>query len=165
MHRRIDVAECPLVGGQLSVRMHVPFAGQQHELGLGEIGVDQCERHAMKGQIPRGVPRILPFVRHRDDVGIVQVGPIGVPTRLAAFGRVWLLRVSGEPFRDVEIIELLRPEHPGQRLTLDETSVGVGNVLLQSAVELVRFLSSDRKYLIEVAERRSGGICLPEAQS
>ena len=30
MHRRIDVAERPFIGGQLAVRMHVPFARQQH---------------------------------------------------------------------------------------------------------------------------------------
>ena len=34
MNRRIHVAEGPFVGGQLPVRMHVPFAGQADELAL-----------------------------------------------------------------------------------------------------------------------------------
>ena len=37
MHRRIDVAERPFVGGELPVGMHVPLAQHQHELLLGEL--------------------------------------------------------------------------------------------------------------------------------
>ena len=64
VHRRIHVAERPFVGGQLAVRVHVPFARQQDELTLGELGVNHRQRNAMERQIPRGIPRILPFVRH-----------------------------------------------------------------------------------------------------
>ena len=44
VHRRIHVAERPLVGRQLPVRMHVPFAQQQDELLLGKIRIDQRQR-------------------------------------------------------------------------------------------------------------------------
>ena len=78
VHRRVDVAERPFIGRQLPVRVHVPFAGQQHELVLGEIRVDQREGHAVEREVPGGVPRVFPLVRHRDDVGVVEMPPIGV---------------------------------------------------------------------------------------
>src|ERR1700730_24983 len=31
MHRRVDVAKRPFIGGQLPVRMHVPFAQQENQ--------------------------------------------------------------------------------------------------------------------------------------
>src|SRR5829696_6514306 len=58
MHRWVHVAEGPLVSGQLSVGMHVPFAQHQHELFFCELRIDQGQRHAMKRQVPRGVPWI-----------------------------------------------------------------------------------------------------------
>jgi hypothetical protein len=64
VHGRIHVAEIPLVGRNLSVRMHVPFAQHQLELGLRELGVDPRHRDHVKGEIPRGKPRVLPLVRH-----------------------------------------------------------------------------------------------------
>ena len=38
--RRVDVAESPLISRNLTVGVHVPFAGEQIELLLGEIGID-----------------------------------------------------------------------------------------------------------------------------
>ena len=80
MYRRIDIAKCPLICGKLSVRMHVPFAQQQNELFLCEIGVDDRERNTVERQVPRRVPRILPLVRHRNDVVVVEMRPILVPS-------------------------------------------------------------------------------------
>ena len=74
--RRVHVAERPFVGGQLAVRMHVPFAREQHELVLGKLGVHQRQRDAVKRQVPRGIPRIFPFVGHGNDVGVVEMLPI-----------------------------------------------------------------------------------------
>src|SRR5262249_9188896 len=48
VHRGIDVAERPFVSGQLSVRMHVPFAQEEHELLLGKVGIDEREGYAME---------------------------------------------------------------------------------------------------------------------
>ena len=78
MHRRIHVAERPLVGGHLAVRMHVPLAREQHELLLGELGVDERERDRVEREIPRRVPRVFPLVGHRDDVGVVEMRPLPV---------------------------------------------------------------------------------------
>src|SRR5580658_3233884 len=37
IHRRVHIAECPLVGWQLTVGMHVPFANHQCQLSFGEF--------------------------------------------------------------------------------------------------------------------------------
>ena len=87
MHRRVDVAECPFIGRQLAIGVHVPVARQQQQLVLGEARIDQRQGDGMKGEVPGGVPRVFPLVRHRDDVGIVQMQPVGiasVPPRCAA---------------------------------------------------------------------------------
>ena len=78
VHRRVDVAELPLVGGDLPVRVHVPLAEQQLQLALGEVGVDERQGHAVKRQIPGGVPGVLPRVGHRQHVLVVEVRPVGV---------------------------------------------------------------------------------------
>ena len=99
MHRRVDVAEFPFVGRQLTVRVHVPFARQQHELLLGEVRIDQRQGDAVKREVPGGVPRILPLVRHRDDVGVVEVPPVARCARARARRRRRLHRVAVQPLR------------------------------------------------------------------
>ncbi len=76
---RVHVAEGPLVGRELPVRVHVPLAREQQELLLGEVGVDEGERDAVEGEVPRRVPGVLPLVGHRDHVGVEEVRPLGVP--------------------------------------------------------------------------------------
>src|SRR5438132_2674956 len=65
MNRRIQIGELPLVSGNLAVRMLKLFKQQEPQLLLRELRIDQRERHAMKRQIPRGEPRILPLIGHR----------------------------------------------------------------------------------------------------
>ena len=99
VHRRVDVAERPLVRGQLAVRVHVPLAAQQDQLRLRELGVDVRERDAVEGEVPGRVPRVLPLVGHGDDVHVVQVRPLVVA---AAPARVRRRRAGGvalEPAR------------------------------------------------------------------
>ena len=45
--------------------------------------IDMREHHAMEGEIPGGIPGIFPFVRHRDDVVIVEMAPVRVAAGLA----------------------------------------------------------------------------------
>ena len=82
---------------------------------------------AVEGEVPRGVPGILPCVGHRDDVAVVQVPPIGLRLVTALRRRWRLQRVAFEPAADVEPIELLRPQHAGQRLALHQPRVRVGD--------------------------------------
>ena len=106
---RVYVAELPLVGGELAVRVHVPLAGELRELVLGELRVHERERNAMEREVPRGIPRIFPLVRHRHDAGIVHVRPFGVATALAL--RRWrrLPRVTAQPLPHVVTIILFAP--------------------------------------------------------
>ena len=86
MYRRIDIAKGPFIGRQLAVGVHIPFAGHQFELAFGEIGVDQHQGQAVKGQIPGGEPGVFPLVGHGDDIGIIEMQPLAV-TSLPAFRR------------------------------------------------------------------------------
>ena len=104
MHRRVDVAERPLIGGQLAVGMHVPLTAEKDELLLGE------------GQIPGGVPGVLPGVGHGDDVAVVEVPPLPIANLGPLRGRRRLPRVAGQPSLDIEVIELLAPEQPREGL-------------------------------------------------
>src|SRR5689334_5180093 len=97
MHRRIDVPEGPLVSRQLSVGMHVPFTQQEHELLFREFTIYERERHAVKRQVPRGVPRILPLVGHRDHVGVVKVRPFLVAAIESLSRGLRMPRITLEP--------------------------------------------------------------------
>ena len=137
VHGRIHVAERPLVSGQLAVRVHEPFAREQVELTLGELGINERNRDAMKRQIPRGEPRVFPFVRHRNNVGIVHVRPIGVARVFAFRRRRRLRRIAVEPRPHVETIKLFRPDHAGESLPLDGTQIGVVQTVLHFGVKLI----------------------------
>ena len=64
VHGWVDVAEVPLVGGDLSSRVEIDLVGHEPELVLGEVEVDGGQDHAVEGQIPGREPRILPCVGH-----------------------------------------------------------------------------------------------------
>ena len=81
MHRRVDVAEVPLVGRDLAVGVHVPLAQHQLQLLLAEVRVDERQGEDVEGEVPGGVPGILPLVRHRDHVAVVHVVPVVVARR------------------------------------------------------------------------------------
>jgi hypothetical protein len=75
MDGRIHVVKRPLVGGNLSVGVHVPFPGEKIDLPFGESGIETGERNGVKGGVPDRKPGILPFVRHGEDVVVVEVQP------------------------------------------------------------------------------------------
>ena len=113
MHGRIDVAECEFVRGNLTVRVHVPLAQEQHELVLRELRIHPRERNHVKRQVPCGVPRIFPFVRHRNYVSIVEVQPLGVTPVPTAGGWRRHVGVALQPVFDDVMVKLLAPEQPG----------------------------------------------------
>src|ERR1700736_1909991 len=118
-YRGIDVTEVPFIRRDLSVRVLVPLPSDNIELSLREAGIDQGEGKAMKCQIPRCVPRIFPFVGHRHDTLVVKVSPGGVTTMDTFDWRRRLRRIAVEPLVDDVVIELLAPDHSGERLSLD----------------------------------------------
>ena len=115
---RIHVAEVPLVGGDLPVRVRVQALEHEEELLLGEVEVDERERERVEREVPRRVPGVLPLVGHRDDVAVEHVEPLGVP-RGGLLAEERMRVVLGEPTVDVEEIELLGPEHARERLAVD----------------------------------------------
>ncbi len=136
MHRRIDVAEIPFIGGNLSGRMEVEALQQEIELLLGEVDIDDRERDGLKGEIPGGEPGIFPLVRHRDDMLVDHVRPVAVShRRCARFPRIDAMFL--EPFRDIEEIVLLAPQHPGQGLPHHVRGVSADTGGRQMAVERV----------------------------
>ena len=86
---------------------------------FGEIGIDESERDAMECKIPRGIPGILPLVRHGDDVIVVEMRPILVAAFLAVGGWHWACRITFEPVCHSVVIELLGPKQACITLTHD----------------------------------------------
>src|SRR5438067_10638694 len=89
------------------------------ELLFGVVRVDEREDDAVKGEVPRREPRILPLVGHGDDAHGVEVAPPAVAAEVAC--RWWRNRgvVAVEPDVDDEEVALLVPEHAGEGLALD----------------------------------------------
>ena len=99
LHGRVDVAEVPLVRGQRAVRVLEPLPAQQHQLVLGERGVEVGQGDAVEGHVPRREPRVLPLVGHRHDVEGVEVLPSGVALRQPVRRRRRLRRIAVQPAR------------------------------------------------------------------
>src|SRR5438105_14977970 len=72
----------------------------------------------MESQIPRGVPRILPLVRHGQHVGVVEVHPVAVAAVLTTFGWRRAGRIASQPFLYFVEVKLLAPQQAGKRLAL-----------------------------------------------
>ena len=123
VHRRIDVAEVPLVGRQLAARVHVDVAQHERELLLGEVEVDQRQRQRVEGEIPGRVPRVLPLVRHRDDVVVDHVEPLDVAAVADALVGQRAGAMAGEPAVEIEEVVLLAPQHAGERLAQHQALV------------------------------------------
>ena len=153
MNRRIYIAKRPLVRRHLPIRMHVPLAREKHQLLLGELRIDECQRERVKCQVPGGVPGIFPLVRHRDDVGVVQMHPLVIAAAPTFGGRRNLPRIALDPFRHVEIEILLAPDHAGKGLALHELGVGGLEIALQFAEELIGFSGPLIDHAIEIPKR------------
>src|SRR5262249_33981765 len=119
VHGGIEIGELPLVRRDLSVRMLELLEKHQPELFLGVVRIDEREDDAVKSEVPRGEPRILPLVRHGGDAHRVEMPPAAIAADVALGGRGEGGIVAVEPDVDVEQIALLVPEHAGEGLALD----------------------------------------------
>ena len=88
-------------------------------------------------QVPGRVPGVLPLVGHRDDVAVQHVEPLGVPDAAAAAAEQRMRLVLLQPAVEVEVVVLLRPEHPGERLAVDAALVLAERARRDALVELV----------------------------
>ena len=152
-HRRIDVAEIPLIGRHLAVRVQIDFLQHQLELLLGEVDIDRRQRDRVEGEVPGRVPRIFPLVRHRDHVAVDHVVPVAVPhgprSPVGPAGAV-----LGQPAVGVELVVLLGPQHAGHRLAHDVGAVGVGAGRNARLVEGVGLALARRENRIELGAKR-----------
>ena len=156
VHRRVHVAQRPLVGGHLPVGVHVPLAQHQLELVLGEVLVDAREGQHVEGQVPGRVPGVLPLVGHREDVAVVQVRPPAVAALATARRRRGLGRVALQPVRHHVMVELLRPDQAGVGLARHPALLGVETSGLARGVEGVGLGAADGEHLGEVRARPGG---------
>jgi len=131
-----------------------PLPAHDEQLVLRERRVDVGQGDGVERQVPGGEPRVLPRVRHREDVPGVHVGPGRVPAR-PSLRRGWRLRrVTVQPALDVVAVELLAPDHPRERLTGDEPLVLARGGRDHLAVELVRLGAARREDLVEPGAER-----------
>ena len=92
---------------------------------LAKSRIDPRHRDHVKREVPRGVPRVLPLVRHRDDVGVEEVLPVVIARRGGApAGGGGKVRVAGQPVLHHVVVKLLRPEQPGVGLAHDVALLG-----------------------------------------
>ena len=135
--RRVDVVEVPLVGRDRPVRVLEPLAQHHDELVLGERRIEVRPRHRVEGQVPGREPRVLPGVRHREDVEGVQVAPPGIASGGMTGGRSGLSRVTVKPLPDPVRVELLAPDEAGGGLPEDAHPLLVQAAASERPVELV----------------------------
>ena len=138
MHRRVHVAEVPLVGRHLPVGVAVEAPQHQEQLVLGEVEVHQRERERVEGEVPGRIPGVLPLVGHGDDVAVQHVEPLGVPHAAPGAAQERVRLVLLQPAVEVEVVELLRPQHPRERLAVDAPLVLAERAGRDPLVELVR---------------------------
>ena len=132
---------------------------------LREIRVDARQRHRMKGEIPRGVPRVFPLVRHREHVVVEHMEPLAVPDGDGR-GRVERIDpVLAQPQVDVEEVVLLRPEQAAEGLTHDERHVGAGRLRRERLIELVCLVTPGVERLVEGGKRARRLPCTGETEA
>ena len=136
--------------------MQVGTLEHQLHLFLGEVGIDDGQRQRVESQIPRRVPRVLPFVGHRNDVPIYHVEPIGV-TAAAVAGVQGIGVVFVEPVVAVKEEELFAPQHAGQRLPHYIGFIRRQRRRRDRAVEVIGFLLAGGKTLFEGFGKVGGG--------
>jgi hypothetical protein len=118
LNRGIDIAEIPFIGGQLTVRFHIPFPHNQQELVFGKAGINQGHGNALKSHIPCRVPGVFPFIGHGNDVLIFKMLPIVISSLFSSGIRGTDPIPIAQPFLHIKIIELFVPKKTGQCLTL-----------------------------------------------
>ena len=152
--RRVHIAEVPLVGRDLSIGMEVQIVQHQRELPLGKVGIHHGEGDRVERQIPGRVPGILPLVRHRDDVVVDHVDPFPVPDVATVTAGQRVCPVFIQPRVEVEVVVLLRPEHPGERLPHDVGGILSDRRRRDRAVERIRFLAPVGHHIVEAPPQR-----------
>ena len=115
MHRRVYVAEIPLIRRELTARVDMMTAQHKLQLIFGEIWINHRERNGVESEIPSRIPRVFSFVRHQDDVIIDHVEPLSIP-EYTAVSMKWVRLMLFQPGITIPEIILLGPEHASEGL-------------------------------------------------
>src|SRR5207249_5307090 len=119
----------------------------------------------MESQVPGCVPWKFPFIRHGEDIGVVQMRPVTVASPQTFRGWRRASRIARKPPTDIIVIELLAPKKASESLTLHATSVIAVTSRGQLFVKLVRLLLSFCEDSIErLAEARPTRLLISESQ-
>ena len=129
------------------------FKQEQPELLLGEFRVNEREGYGLEGQVPRGEPWILPFVRHGEDAFGIQVPPVNVADIFSRFGGRRTGIVAVQPFGNIEEINLFAPKQAGERLTLDAPFIFSSARRMNRCIKLVGFRPAHGNDFIDVRKR------------
>ncbi len=130
---------------------------QHQDLGLGELGIDERQCHAVKGQVPGRKPRVLPRVGHQDDLADCEVLPVVIArTPPALPWRCRLVGIALEPAAYRVVVELFTPQQPGERLALDEPLVLAQVRCRDGVIELVGLTFAVGEHRVGVAGRVRG---------
>src|SRR6476659_4332835 len=104
----------------------------------------------MEGQIPGGIPWVLPFVGHRDDVVMDHMEPLLV-SALTARGRQRIGPTFLQPLFHVESVILLGPKHASQRLAHYPGALFADRRWGDRTEELVGFVAARGQHPVKMA--------------
>ena len=109
----------------------------------------------MKCKVPCCIPGIFPLIRHGDDFAVQHVEPLGISHVVMSLLGQWMGLVFIQPLVKIEVIVLLAPKHPGQRLPVNTAFVVTQRPRRDPFIEFVGFGQPSCKYLFEVRK----GVC------
>ncbi len=119
----------------------------------------------MKRRVPGREPGVFPLVRHRQDLGRIEVPPFVIAPLLPAPGRCRPCGVAGEPLAHRVDVALLVPQHPGECLALNVTHVRGERKRRDAMVEIVCLPDALREDRVEPgAQRRAQSFRVAQAQ-
>lgn len=96
----------------------------------------------MESRVPSTEERILPRVRHRQNVVKIKMFPVFVANCLPVRRGRWLAWVSICPLIPNKVVVLFAPHHPAERLSLDVPEVVSHGKRANAPIEFVGFCSS-----------------------
>ena len=157
MHGGIYIAKVPTsYAGICPLGCMYHSLTKQPKLIFRKVRVHQGQWYAMKGEIPRRKPGVFPFVRHREDFGVIQMVPVGVAALVSVRWRRRLGFVAFDPLRNVEVVKLFGPDQTRESLAMNALGIFIRDTFLQVRIKLVSFSDSLFDDLFEIAERRMG---------
>ena len=152
MHRRIHIAEVPLVRGNLAVGVRVETAQHQQQLLLGESKSTSASEIVWKARSQAA------YQGYSHLSGIEMMSALSMWNQSAfraAAPRCSHQRMTGvllKPAIHIEVVGLLGPQHAGERLAVHAALIFVQRGRRNPFVEFVRIGDPVLKIAVEAAE-------------